>query len=73
MKILFKMSIQKIIENTLINSGNEKYIAKINPEIDWEEITVDTVIKVPNVTPFKIENIKKDKGIIQIRSIWGLD
>lgn len=49
--------------------SDEKYLTKINPEIDWEKATAGTVINVPNVTPFKIEDIKKDKSFQRERKL----
>lgn len=49
--------------------SDEKYLTKINPEIDWELAAVGTVIKVPNVTPFKIENVKEDKSFQRERKL----
>ncbi|NCG27596.1 MAG: L,D-transpeptidase family protein [Verrucomicrobiales bacterium] len=49
--------------------SDEKYLTKINPEIDWEKATAGTVINVLNVTPFKIEDIKKDKSFQRERKL----
>ncbi|MDG1854134.1 MAG: L,D-transpeptidase [Verrucomicrobiales bacterium] len=49
--------------------SDEKYLTKINPEIDWEKAATDTVIKVPNVTPFRIEDVKKDKSFQRERKL----
>jgi lipoprotein-anchoring transpeptidase ErfK/SrfK len=49
--------------------SDEKYLTKINPEIDWGKVTEGTVIKVPNVTPFRIEDVKKDKSFQRERKL----
>ena len=49
--------------------SDEKYLTKINPAIDWEKATTGTTIKVPNVTPFKIEDVKKDKSFQRERKL----
>ena len=35
---------------------DENFLTKINPEIKWDQVEIGTEIKVPNVTPFEIEN-----------------
>ena len=49
--------------------SDEKYLTKINPEIDWGKVTEGTVIRVPNVTPFRIEDVKKDKSFQRERKL----
>jgi len=49
--------------------SDEKYLTKINPEIDWEKVVEGTVIKVPNVTSFKIEDVRKDKSFLRERKL----
>ena len=49
--------------------SDEKYLTKINPETDWEKVVAGTVIKVPNVTSFKIEDVRKDKSFLRERKL----
>jgi len=37
----------------------EEYIKKLNPGMDWERLEPGDELKVPNVLPFEIENVKE--------------
>jgi lipoprotein-anchoring transpeptidase ErfK/SrfK len=39
----------------------EAYIQKLNPGVDWEHLEPGDELKVPNVLPFEIENIRESK------------
>ena len=41
---------------------DEKFLAKINPELKWPAVKAGTVIKVPNVTPFQIEDVQTNQS-----------
>jgi lipoprotein-anchoring transpeptidase ErfK/SrfK len=41
---------------------DEKFLAKSNPELDWSMVVAGTVIKVPNIAPFKIEDVVTNKS-----------
>ena len=38
------------------------FLAKINPATNWDDVSVGTVIRVPNVTPFAIEDLAVNKS-----------
>ncbi len=38
---------------------DERFLARINPEVKWSAVRAGAEIKVPNVTPFRIEDIEK--------------
>ena len=49
--------------------SDEKFIRKINPNIEWATITTGTEIKVPNITPFQIEDLGVDKSFRRDRKL----
>ena len=49
--------------------SDEKFIRKINPNIEWATITIDTEVKVPNITPFQIEDLGVDKSFRRDRKL----
>ena len=49
--------------------SDEKFIRKINPNIEWATITTDTEVKVPNITPFQIEDLGVDKSFRRDRKL----
>ena len=49
--------------------SDEKFLIKINPEVEWDEVKVGTEIKVPNVTPFEIEKLGVDKSFRKDRKL----
>ena len=49
--------------------SDEKFIKKINPNIEWATITTGTEVKVPNITPFQIEDLGVDKSFRRDRKL----
>ena len=49
--------------------SDEKFIRKINPNIEWATITTGTEVKVPNITPFQIEDLGVDKSFRRDRKL----
>lgn len=49
--------------------SDEKFIRKINPNIEWATITAGTEVKVPNITPFQIEDLGVDKSFRRDRKL----
>ncbi len=40
---------------------DEKFLGKLNPTVRWASVKAGSVVRVPNVTPFRIEDIPKHK------------
>jgi len=40
---------------------DEKFLAKVNPGVDWARVRAGSVVRVPNVTPFCIEDLPKHR------------
>ena len=49
--------------------SDEKFIRKINPDIEWETAKTNTEVKVPNITPFQIEDLGVDKSFRRDRKL----
>lgn len=41
---------------------DERYLVELNPKLNWNSAKAGTEIKVPNVTPFKIEDVPHEKS-----------
>ncbi|MAB60899.1 MAG: murein L,D-transpeptidase [Verrucomicrobiales bacterium] len=49
--------------------SDENFIRKINPDIEWETAKTNTEVKVPNITPFQIEDLGVDKSFRRDRKL----
>ncbi|MEM0895925.1 MAG: L,D-transpeptidase [Verrucomicrobiota bacterium] len=41
---------------------DERFLQDLNPGVEWPTIAPGSVIKVPNVTPFQIESVRKNQS-----------
>lgn len=49
--------------------SDENFIRKINPDIEWATAKTNTEVKVPNITPFQIEDLGVDKSFRRDRKL----
>jgi len=57
---LYYRSIQEFVAERY--HTDHYFLASINPEINWDEVVAGTELRVPNVTPFVIEDLARNKS-----------